>query len=136
MARILIVEDQPMLRYAAVARFKDCGHEVTACADYNETIAALRAQRQPVDLLLTDWQYPGKENGSKSGGLELLRHLKIVAEINPEQLPKNVVVMSADPELARVGVVLSGFESPLPPVFLKDYLNRTLFQPVMEKLLP
>ncbi|MGB4101285.1 MAG: response regulator [Alphaproteobacteria bacterium] len=134
MARVMLVDDHDNLRASIALLFKSNGHQVTACRDFKSAVEALEKQKKPVDLLLSDWNYPGQKADSRAGGFELLRHLVTVAATQPERLPKNVVVMSDDTTKVQTGVTLSGFEQPLPKVFSKSELFKTLYKPVLDML--
>jgi len=81
MAKILVVDDQEMMRDSLVATLKREGHEVTACAE--SAVAAQRLTQGRFDLLITDLKMP------KMSGIELLGEAK---RLRPD-LP--VVLMTA-----------------------------------------
>jgi two-component system response regulator HydG len=81
MARILVVDDQEMMRDSLVATLAREGHEVVACAD--PSVAVSRLQQGRYDLLVTDLKMP------KMSGIELLTEAK---KLRPD-LP--VVLMTA-----------------------------------------
>ena len=67
-ARVLIVDDDAMLRGPVRDRMEHWGHEVTEAADGQAALAA--AAEQEFDLVLLDLTMP------RMGGLETLEHLK------------------------------------------------------------
>jgi DNA-binding NtrC family response regulator len=81
MARILIADDQEMMRDSLAATLAREGHEVAACADGPVAVGRLQSGR--FDLLLTDLKMP------KMTGIELLGEAR---RLRPE-MP--VVVMTA-----------------------------------------
>jgi DNA-binding NtrC family response regulator len=81
MARILVVDDQEMMRDSLVATLKREGHDVTGCGEAQTAIARLGQGR--FDLLITDLKMP------RQGGIELLAEAK---KLRPD-LP--VVLMTA-----------------------------------------
>src|SRR5436305_15242961 len=81
MARILIVDDQDMMRDSLAATLARDGHEVVASAD--PSAALQRLQSTKFDLLITDLRMP------KMTGIELLQEAR---KLRPE-LP--VVLMTA-----------------------------------------
>jgi DNA-binding NtrC family response regulator len=81
MARILVVDDQDMMRDSLVATLKRQEHEVTACSDAQAAMARLGQGR--FDLLITDLKMP------RTTGIELLAEAK---KLRPD-LP--VVLMTA-----------------------------------------
>jgi CheY-like chemotaxis protein len=62
---ILVVEDEDLLRQAAVALVEDAGFEAVAAASADEALAILEA-RTDVRLVFTDIQLPGRWMGSNS----------------------------------------------------------------------
>ena len=68
--RILLVEDEPVLREIAQRVLVRAGFEVTAAADPGEAIIAAETGPEPFDLLLTDVVMPGMR------GPELARRLR------------------------------------------------------------
>ena len=63
MARILVVDDDPAIRFALLELLRTAGHEGIACEDGREALPKL----SDVDLVLTDLAMPGMD------GLELLQ---------------------------------------------------------------
>ncbi|MCC7383216.1 MAG: sigma-54-dependent Fis family transcriptional regulator [Deltaproteobacteria bacterium] len=79
-ARILIVDDEELVRWGLRERLTAAGHEVLEAASGREAVAQLK---QPIDLVLLDLKLPDAE------GTGLLRELKA---IDPDLL---VIVMTA-----------------------------------------
>lgn len=71
--RILIVEDDPIMRLGMSHFLTSQGYEVSLCANGNEGMNAVR--NGPLDLVITDLKLPGKD------GLAILRRAK---EISPK----------------------------------------------------
>ena len=94
--RILIVDDEPDLRYILRRIFERAGHEV---ADAGHGAAALEAvHRSPPDLIVTDMMMP------VMGGAELIRRLR--ADPSTADIP--ILAATADAPLAAgADVVLS-----------------------------
>ena len=61
-SRILVVEDDVLIRSAVVDYLLECGFAVCSAANASEARAVLDAG-QPVDLVFTDVQMPGEMNG-------------------------------------------------------------------------
>jgi CheY-like chemotaxis protein len=61
---ILVVEDEDLLRQAAVALVEDAGFEAVGAASADEALAILEA-RTDVRLVFTDIQLPGSMDGLK-----------------------------------------------------------------------
>src|SRR2546423_2674707 len=68
MARMLIVDDQDMMRDSLAAILAREGHEVIAASDGQSALARLSSAR--IDLVISDMKMP------KMGGLELLAEVK------------------------------------------------------------
>lgn len=62
MARILVAEDDPVLRYILARGLRNEGHDVVEAASADETTAVL-ASFAVVDLVITDVQMPGTMDG-------------------------------------------------------------------------
>jgi CheY-like chemotaxis protein len=66
--RILVAEDDPLLRTLLVRVLGDMGHEVTAASDGDEAFEAFR--HEPFPVVLTDWLMP------RCDGLELIARIR------------------------------------------------------------
>jgi CheY-like chemotaxis protein len=62
MARILLAEDEPLLRELAIEDLTDAGFEVVAARDGDAALAILQDD-QAFDLLFTDIRMPGATDG-------------------------------------------------------------------------
>ena len=62
--RILLVEDDPMLRLGASAVLMDAGYSVLEAADADEAIALLETEPD-IRLMISDIQMPGSLDGVK-----------------------------------------------------------------------
>jgi CheY-like chemotaxis protein len=62
MARILLVEDEMLVRELAYEDLTDAGHEVTAAGTGDEALSLLREGRS-FDVLFTDIRMPGAIDG-------------------------------------------------------------------------
>lgn len=76
--RILLVEDEPLLRELAHDDLTDAGHAVTSAADADAALNALHAAE--FDLLVTDIRMPGAIDGWELARLARARlpHLGVV----------------------------------------------------------
>lgn len=61
MAKILVVEDDPGLRFVYERLFENSGHQVRICRLVAEAIAEL--ERETVDLIILDFWFPGGIRG-------------------------------------------------------------------------
>ncbi|MDX2194370.1 MAG: PAS domain-containing protein [Gemmatimonadales bacterium] len=69
-ARILLVEDDPLVRAFAERVLRRAGHRVTAASDGTEALALAEYAERPFDLLVCDLVMP------RLGGFELARRLR------------------------------------------------------------
>jgi PAS domain S-box-containing protein len=65
--RILVVEDEPLVRSDVARQLKSLGYDVSEAADGMAALAAFEAAATPYDLLLTDVVMPGALNGKALG---------------------------------------------------------------------
>ncbi len=63
MTRVLVVEDEPLVRDVIVSELEDAGYDVAQAANGREAMAALEASDPRVDLLFTDIRLPGLLDG-------------------------------------------------------------------------
>src|ERR1700688_3962857 len=61
---ILIVEDEPLVRFGAVRAIEDAGFEVIEAADADEAIRILES-RSDIRVVFTDIHMPGSMDGLK-----------------------------------------------------------------------
>jgi DNA-binding NtrC family response regulator len=59
-ARVLLVEDEPMLRELAASSLMDAGYQVTEASDGIDGLEVLRSD-EPFDVLLSDIRLPGPD---------------------------------------------------------------------------
>ncbi|WP_282611095.1 response regulator [Pelagibius sp. Alg239-R121] len=71
MARILVVDDEILVREMLDFTLSGAGHEVTVAADGTEAIKAIK--ERPIDLVVADIVMPEKD------GLELITELRKIA---------------------------------------------------------
>ncbi len=57
--RVLLAEDDPLMRRTTALLMQDLGYQVTACASGDEALAAVARDDLPIDLLFTDFAMPG-----------------------------------------------------------------------------
>jgi PAS domain S-box-containing protein len=112
--RLLLVEDQAIVREHMEAQLRDLGHEVVAVPDAAAALAALRANPE-IGLLLTDLVLPGGASG---------RELAAAARRLRPGLP--VLLASGHGEVAAAGDGL--------PVLAKPYRRRDLAEMVTRAL--
>lgn len=70
MAKLLLVDDDPVLLNLLGRLLRRAGHEVTEANNGEECLALARAAREPFDVIVTDVMMPGLD------GFELTRRLR------------------------------------------------------------
>lgn len=70
MIRVLVVEDEFLIRTVAVEQFEDAGFDVHEAASGDEALAILQGDRD-WQVLLTDIRMPGEVDGWQLGRLAL-----------------------------------------------------------------
>ena len=79
--RILVVDDEPAIRFFLSEELRDAGYEVAAAASGEEALAYL--EQHPVDLVLLDQRMPGMDG------------LQTMAEIRRRPHPPEVIMLTA-----------------------------------------
>lgn len=93
MARVLIVDDTEIVRYALELALRRMGHDALSTSD--GAVALELAQRNPPDLALIDWRMPGMDGG------ELFARLR---DLLGERCPRVLFVSGSPPDEVRAGV--------------------------------
>ena len=96
--RVLLVDDDMLVRETLAAQLEDAGYAVLAAADGNEAITLL-AQGRPVDVMVTDLSMPGMS------GLTLIREAQALRPGLPAIL---LTGYSGDAAALAVGGAVSG----------------------------
>jgi serine phosphatase RsbU (regulator of sigma subunit) len=94
-ARILIIEDDPVVRFNTVSYLEDNGHDVSEVSDGEAGIAAIQAS--PPDLVLCDLRMPGMD------GLDVLSRLRTEYPELPVVVVSGTGVLSDAVEALRMG---------------------------------
>ena len=105
-SRVLVVDDDPVMRQVVVRRLERLGHVVIQAADGRQALETLRAE--PIDLVLTDLRMP------EMGGSELLEHLK--ADVVLREIPA-IMISGADDSSEVIRAIELGAEDFLPKPF-------------------
>lgn len=76
---ILVVDDEPTIRFVMAETLRDAGYEILEAADGNAGLALLRSDAR-IDLLLTDVGLPGGMNGRQMADAARVArpHLKVI----------------------------------------------------------
>ena len=81
--RVLVVDDEPLIRWSLAETLLDCGYEVTEAVDGQTALQVLTNAPTPVDVVVLDYRLPD------SNDLELL---SAVRRISPRS---QVILMTA-----------------------------------------
>ena len=76
--RVLVVEDEPVVRSLAVDVLTDAGYETVEAANATQALDVLANSEQEIDVLFTDVRMPGPMNG-----MELARSRQTAQELRP-----------------------------------------------------
>lgn len=98
-ATILVVEDEPLLRFALASELSEAGFRVVEAANTDEAESVL-ATGARIDLVITDVQMPGRRDGM------------VLAEIVRAARPDTkIIVTSGRPPQSNVATVADAFFS-------------------------
>lgn len=107
--RVLVVDDEPLIRWSVSETLSDCGHEVDEAADARSALASARG-RGPFDVVVLDFRLPD------SNDLELLSTLRSL-------MPKaQVILMTAfgSPEITQGALDLGAYSVVSKPFEVSD----------------
>lgn len=112
---VLIVEDEPLLRMAAVDLIEDAGFEAVEAENADEAVRILES-RTDIRIVMTDIDMPGSLNGLKLAAAVRDRWPPIEIVIvsghvkpKPEELPQRSVFYTKPYDEAKVIDTLRGF---------------------------
>jgi two-component system response regulator HydG len=117
MAKILVVDDQEMMRDSLAANLAREGHEVIAAGDGAAAVARLQSQR--MDLLITDLKMP------KMTGIELLAEAKRLRPEMPVVLMTAFATVQTAVEAMKLGAY-DYIQKPFDGDEIKMLVDRTL----------
>jgi DNA-binding NtrC family response regulator len=96
---VLVVDDEPLIRWSLAEMLGDQGYAVTEAVDGRMALAAIEGTAEPFDVVLLDYRLPD------SNDLRLLERVRSLA-------PSSQVIMITahnNPELARGAAVLGAY---------------------------
>ncbi|QPC46471.1 response regulator [Mangrovibacillus cuniculi] len=119
MVRILLAEDEEILRMLIVDTLEDEGYEIVEAADGEEAISYLN--KEQFDLLIVDYMMPGKT------GLEVIKEVKS----NPTLTSMKILMLSAKSQQEDQQKVLAVgadmfLSKPFSPMYLIELLEELL----------
>ncbi len=115
MARIVVADDDELLRALLLHRLSADGHDVTALQDGGQVVEVVRDQRP--DLLVLDAMMPVVD------GFEILRRLKSGVEIDPTPV---IMLTALKREADIVGALELGAADYLVKPFIPDELSQRI----------
>ena len=110
---VLIVEDEPLVRFCAVQTVEDAGFAVVEAANADEAIAILESRRD-IRVIITDIHMPGSMDG-----------LKLAHAVRDRWPPIKIIVTSGRERIAPRDLPDGGrfFAKPYDPNAIKDTLR-------------
>lgn len=114
---VLIVDDEPTLRFVLAKMLIDEGCRVLTAADGAAAQEILRAHPEPISVVILDWMMP------QMSGIELLRWMKIQPLI--EHIPVIMLTALDDPERVKEGIDAGAFY----------YLIKPFQRPLLQSIL-
>ena len=115
MARVLVVDDEPSVRFLLRVAFEMAGHEVEEAPNGLVAIHGVENGRAP-DLIATDFMMPLMNGG------ELIARLRA----NPETAEVPVILVSSSPGSERKTAADAFFSKPFDPAELAGCAARLL----------
>ena len=108
--RVLVVDDEPLIRWSLAETLLDCGYEVTEAVDGQTALQVLTNAPTPVDVVVLDYRLPD------SNDLELLSAIR---RISPRS---QVILMTAfgSPEVVSSAQQLGVFRVVHKPFEMHD----------------
>jgi len=97
--RILVVEDEPLIRWSIAETLAHRGHTVLEAGNARNAVRALRAAPDPIDVVLLDYRLPDSND------------LGLLADIR-RLMPRSAVVMMTAygaPEMTREALDLGAY---------------------------
>lgn len=97
--RVLIVDDEPLIRWCLAETLSDCGHSILEAGDGDAAVRALADGAEPVDVILLDYHLPDSND---------LNMLSTVRRMAPNAV---VIVMTAfgTPEVVKGALDLGAY---------------------------
>ena len=117
-AKILLVDDEPMVLEVTGRLLKELGHEITAFSDPLQALQCFQESPDDIDLVISDMTMPNMTGG------DLARQLKTLRPKVPVVLCTGFsAVIDNDPQLSQMVTIL---EKPVDKVLLAETVDRLL----------
>jgi DNA-binding NtrC family response regulator len=114
--RVLVVDDEPLMRWSVAETLTDSGHDVLEAGDGQTAVQALTQTPVPVDVVVLDFRLP---DSSDLGLLSRIRRLSPATQ---------VILMTAygTPEIAKGALDLGAFRVVSKPIEMQDLVSLVL----------
>jgi DNA-binding NtrC family response regulator len=108
--RVLIVDDEALIRWSLANTLRDCGHEAVEAISGAAAVRAVADARLPFDVLLLDFRLPDSSD------------LRLLAELRRLTPTTSVVLMTAygTPEVVQGALDLGAFRVVGKPLDMSD----------------
>lgn len=108
--RVLVVDDEPLIRWSVAETLTGIGHEVMEASDGRSAVAALRDYRVPVDVVVLDLRLPDSDD------------LSLLTRIRGLWPATQVILMTAygSPEITRGALEVGAYQVLHKPFELRD----------------
>lgn len=119
-ARVLVIDDDPLVLDALAVLLQQWGCVVTATASYEEAVARVTAGGPPPDLIVADFRLKGPANG--------IAAIRLIGQTLGDPVPGLILTGDTDPKRLREAR-LSGYPlltKPVTPLALRTALARLL----------
>lgn len=97
---ILVVDDEPLMRWFVAETLAGCGHDVVESGDADSARSTLRYARHPFDVVVLDLYLPDSDD------------LSLLADIRATTPKTNVILMTAfgTPDVVREALLLGAYQ--------------------------
>ena len=111
--RVLVVDDEPLIRWSLAETLTDCGLDVVEAGDGREALQALNDAPRPFDVVMLDYRLPDSNN------------LDLLSLIRTRSSRSQVVLMTAygTPEMAEHAVQLGAYCVVHKPLDMQDMVD-------------
>jgi two-component system response regulator HydG len=108
--RVLVVDDEPLIRWSLAETLNDCGHQVVETGDGRGARGAVRDASRHFDVVLLDYRLPDSED------------LSLLASIRQLSPQTQIILMTAygTPEVVRGALGLGAFRVISKPIEMHD----------------
>ena len=108
--RVLVVDDEPLIRWSVAETLNDCGYQVAEAGDARGARGAVRDASREFDVVLLDYRLPDSED------------LSLLASIRQASPHAQLILMTAfgTPEVVRNALDLGAFRVVSKPFEMHD----------------